>query len=198
MNIRKRKRAELIENNKRKRRIIQEKIAQMIRDGILEASSIENGEPILEVTAKALIEREEEEILEKDLNNERAVGSLIRKFLKSDSDYGEITNIKQDIVHIYDLIKEYVLQNHLDIYALKLQDKIILSRTNFEFEKIQKVVKNHSNLILEIDMIEIWDDLKNKILHLLILPLRKHFPISYNNGKSKLEKVELILKSIPR
>jgi hypothetical protein len=176
--------------------MIQEKIAQMIRDGILKTSDIKNGEPILEVTTKALKERVEEEISDQGFNNERVVESLIKKFLESDSDYGEISNVEHDIKYIYDLIRDYVFQKHLDIYALRLKEKIILSRTNFEFENIHNVVRCHSDLVLEIDMIEIWDDSENKILHLLILPLRKHFPISYSSSKTKLKKIELILNSI--
>jgi hypothetical protein len=41
-------------------------------------------------------------------------------------------------------------------------------------------------------MIEIWDDAENKILHLLVIPVRKHFPIKYTSPKKKIEMIKKI------
>ena len=44
-------------------------------------------------------------------------------------------------------------------------------------------------------MIEIWDDVANRILHLIIVPVKKHFPIEYLNIREKakiIEKVSLM------
>ena len=178
------------EKNRPERRLIQEKIAKMLRERILEASDIENGEPVLRVTEKALKEKIEAEISEQNMDKKEIIEVLINKFLKSGSSYGEITKIEGDVQSVYDLIRNYVYQKRLDIYALKFEDKILLSRTNFEFENIQKAVKRHCALIAKKDMIELWDDEQNKILHLFIAFLRKHFPIGYINEENKLEIIE--------
>jgi len=172
------------------RRLVQERIAKMLRDGILEASDIENGEPLLNVTEKGLLEKVEADISEHDQDKREVIAVLISKFLKSESCYGEITNIEGDVQSVYDLTRNYLCERKLDVCALRFGDKILLSRTSFEFEDVQKVVQMHSVLIAKRDIIELWDDSQNRILHLLILPLRKHFPISYTDEKDKLEIIE--------
>jgi len=173
-----------------KRRLIQEKIAKMLRDGILEASDIEDGEPLLEVTDKGLLEKVEVEISEQNMGKKEIIAVLIEKFLKSDSSNGEITDIEGDVQSVYDLTRDYICERKLDVCALRFRDKILLSKTDFEFEDIQKAVQMYSTLIAKRDITELWDDCKNKILHLLIMPLRKHFPIGYSDEKDKLEIIE--------
>ncbi len=121
---------------------------------------------------------------------EKLVKTLVTSFLKSDSDYGAITDIKADINHIYSLVRDYVSGENLDVYALKLDDRILLSRTNIGFEEIYEVVKGHSVLQLKKNMIEVWDDGANRIIHLIILPLRKHFPIEYSDEKERERIIE--------
>jgi len=175
------------------RRLIQEKIAQMLRDGILEASDVKDGEPLLEVTEKGLAKRVEAEISEKELDKRDIIAVLIDKFVKSDSSYGELTGIEGDVQYVYDLVRGYVCQEKLDVYALRFGDKILLSRTDFEFEEVRKAIEMYSVLVAKREIVELWDDCQNKILHLLIMPLRKHFPIGYSNEESKLRMVEKIL-----
>jgi hypothetical protein len=57
------------------------------------------------------------------------------------------------------------------------------------------VIKTRSELQIKKDMIEIWDDAANRILHLIIVPVKKHFPIEYLNIREKakiIEKVSLM------
>jgi len=177
-------------NEEENRRLIQEKIAKMLRDGVLEASDVENGEPLLEVTDRGLIEKAEAEISEQNIDGKEAIAVLINKFLKSDSRYGEITNIEEGVQSVYNLTRDYICEKKLDVCALRCRDKILLSRTDLEFEDVQKAVQMYSTLIAKRDIIELWGDSQNKILHLLILPLRKHFPIGYRDEKDKLEIIE--------
>lgn len=180
--------------NEENRRLIQEKIAKMLRDGILEATEVEDGEPLLTVTEKGLEKKVEAEISEQTLDRKETIKFLINKFLKSDTSYGEITDIEEDVQSFYDLTRNYIQQEKLDIQALKIKDKILLSRTSSEFEDVKKTVEMYSVLIATRDMIEVWDDCQNKILHLLVLPLRKHFPIGYKSEENRLEIIEELLK----
>jgi len=179
--------------NEEKRRLIQEKIARMLRDGILEASDIEDGEPLLEVTDKGLVGKVEAEISGENRDKKEVIAVLIGKFLKSDSCYGEITSIEGDVQLVYNLTRDYICERNLDVCALRFGGKILLSRTDLEFEDAQKAVQMYSTLIVKRDVIELWDDCQNKILHFLILPLRKHFPIGYSDEKDKLEIIEGLL-----
>lgn len=127
----------------------------------------------------------EKEVAEEDSNVKEMVEILIESFLKSDSNYGIITDIKTDINRIYSLVTNHINLEKLDIYALKLEDRILLSRTNLDFDEIYEVVKGKSQLQARKNMIEIWDDAKNSILHLFVAPLRKHFPLEYSTEKEK-------------
>ena len=127
----------------------------------------------------------EREVKEENGAVKELVETLITSFLKSDSDYGAITDLNIDINRIYDIVRDYIVSEKLDVYALMLGDRILLSRTNMGFEELYEVIKGKSQPQLKRDIIEVWDDPKNKILHLIIIPFRKHFPIEYTNEKEK-------------
>jgi hypothetical protein len=129
---------------------------------------------------------------EQNQNVKKLVETLIKSFLKSDSDYGAIAEIDTDVNQVYEIVRNYVNDEKLDVYALKLEDKILLSKTNIGFEAIYEVIKSHSYLQQKSNMIEIWDDVENKILHLIIFPVRKHFPIEYSTEKEKTKMIEEI------
>jgi len=134
----------------------------------------------------------EEEFPEDAINVSKLVKTLIKSFLKSDSDYGAITDIKTDINHIYGMVRDVIDEEKVDIYALKLDDRVLLSKTGVDFERIYEVIKGRSELEIKKDMIEIWDDVKNRILHLIVVPVRKHFPIEYSTSKEKEKMIEKI------
>jgi len=132
------------------------------------------------------------EFPEQTVNVGKLVKTLIRSFLKSDSNYGAITDIKTDVNRIYDMVQSVIDEEKVDVYALKLDDRVLLSRTGADFDAVYEVVKGHSELQIKKDMIEIWDDAKNKILHLIIVPVKKHFPIEYPTPKEKFRLIEKI------
>jgi hypothetical protein len=129
---------------------------------------------------------------EKSINLSKLVKTLMKSFLRAESNYGSIENIKTDINRIFNLVRKYIDEEKNDIYALKLDDKILLSKTNIEFEDLFRVIKNHSYLAIKKDVYEIWDDVENNILHLIIISMRKHFPIEYSTKQEK----ERLLKNI--
>ena len=133
-----------------------------------------------------------EEFEEQKVGVEKLIETLIESFLRSNSDYGAIANIETDIDQIYFLVKKYIEEKRMDIYALKINNRILLSRTNEGFEDLYEVIKRHSELQIKKDMIEIWDDADNKILHLLVMPVRKHFPIKYRTQKQKIATIKEI------
>jgi len=120
------------------------------------------------------------------------VRTLVKSFLRSDSNYGAITDIKTDLNYIYDLVVRFIQVENMDIYAVKLEDRILLSRTGPDFDNLYNVIKDRSTLQIKKDMIEIWDDTYNKILHLIIVPVKKHFPIEYANTREKARFIEKI------
>jgi hypothetical protein len=140
----------------------------------------------------ALRKKVEGEFPENAVNVGKLVKTLIRSFLKSDSNYGAITDIKTDVDSIYGMVRDVIDEEKLDVYALKLDDRVLLSRTGVDFEGIYEVIKGHSELQIKKDMIEIWDDEKNRILHLIVVPVRKHFPIEYSSVKEKAKMIERI------
>jgi len=146
----------------------------------------------------ALGKKVEGDFPEQNLGVGKLIETLIKGFIKSDSSYGMITDIKTDISLIYKSIKDYISRERLDIYALKFDDKIFLSRTNLGFEDIYEVVKKYSTLQVKKALIEVWDDEENGILHFIIIPLRKHFPVEYSNEKEKIRAIKIFLnESIP-
>jgi len=126
------------------------------------------------------------------LNVAELVKTLMKSFMKSESNYGAITDIETDINSIYDIVRNYIDREELDIYALRLGDRILLSKTDAAFENLYEVIRDRSQLQIKKDMIEIWDDADNRILHLIIVPVRKHFPLDYSTDKQKAEMIEEI------
>jgi hypothetical protein len=143
----------------------------------------------------SLKKKVEGEFSEQTIDVSNLVRTLVKSFLRSDSNYGAITDIKSDINRIYELIVQFIETEKMDVYALKLDDRILLSRTSTDFDNVYEVIKTRSELQIKKDMIEIWDDTANRILHLIIVPVKKHFPIEYMNIKEKakiIEKVSLM------
>jgi hypothetical protein len=143
----------------------------------------------------SLKKKVEGEFEEDTLNVGKLVKTLIQSFLKSDSNYGAITDIKTDINNIYNTVRDYIKEEKVDVYAIKMDDRILLSKTNVDFDDIYQVIKERSELKVKEDVIEIWDDSEEKILHLIILPVKKHFPIEYANFREKeniMEKISLM------
>jgi hypothetical protein len=140
----------------------------------------------------SLKKKVEGEFTEQTMDVSSLVRTLIKSFLRSDSNYGAITDIKSDINHIYDLTVRYIEGEKMNVCALKLEDRILLSRTGADFDDIYGVLKAHSELEIKKDMIEIWNDTANRILHLIVVPVRKHFPIEYSNSKEKAKIIEKI------
>ena len=129
---------------------------------------------------------------EDTLNVAELVKTLMKSFMKSESNYGAITDIETDMNSIYDMVRNYIDREELDIYALRLEDRILLSKTDAAFENLYEVIRDRSQLQIKKDMIEIWDDADNRILHLIIVPVRKHFPLDYSTDKQKTNMIEEI------
>ena len=140
----------------------------------------------------SLREEVEGEFEEQKVSIEKLVETLIESFLRSSSDYGAISDIETDIDQIYLLVRKHIEKNKIDVYALKIDNRILLSKTEERFDDLYEVIKQHSELQIKKDMIEIWDDAENKILHLLVIPVRKHFPMKYANSKQKIEIIKKI------
>jgi len=134
----------------------------------------------------------EGEFEEQKIGIEKLIETLMESFLRSSSNYGAIADIETDIDRIYLLVKKHIEENKIDVYALKIGNRILLSKTSRDFDDLYEVIKRHSELQIKKDMIEIWDDADNKILHLLVIPVRKHFPIEYANPKQKIELIRKI------
>lgn len=144
--------------------------------------------------SSSLRKRIEGEFSEDEVGITKLIETLMRSFLRADSDYGAIADIKTDIDHVYGLVKNYISEERLDVYALKLEDRILMSKTNVGFDELYEVIRERSNLKAKSGIIEIWDDQENKILHFLIMPLRKHFPIEYSTEAEKEKIVNILLK----
>jgi len=140
----------------------------------------------------SLREEIEGEFEEQKIGIEKLIETIMESFLMSSSDYGAIADVETDIDQIYLMVKKHIEKNKLDVYALKIDDRILLSKTNQGFDDLYEVIKRHSELQIKKDMIEMWDDVNNKILHLLVIPVRKHFPIKYSSPKQKMEIIKKI------
>ena len=140
----------------------------------------------------SLKKKVEGEFSEQTVDVSNLVRTLVKSFLRSDSNYGAITDVKSDINRIYELIVQYIGAEKMDVYALKLDDRILLSRTSADFDNLYEVIKTRSELQIKKDMIEIWDDAANRILHLIVVPVKKHFPIEYLNDREKAKIVEKV------
>jgi len=140
----------------------------------------------------SLREKVEGEFEERKTGIIELIKTLMESFLRSNSNYGAITDIQTDINRIYLLVKRYIEEKKLNVYALRIGDRILLSRTDETFDDLYKVIRQHSKLRVKRGVIEIWDDPDNKILHLLILPVRKHFPIKYTSSRQKTQIIRKI------
>lgn len=129
-----------------------------------------------------------------DFSISNLIETLMKSFLRSESDYGAITDIKTNVDHVFKLIKEYIDREGLDVCVLKVKDDIFMSKTNVHFDEIYEVVRERSQLRAKKGIIEVWDDRDNKILHFLVIPLRKHFPINYESDYEREEIEEILLK----
>jgi hypothetical protein len=135
----------------------------------------------------------EGEFIEDEANMSKLVEVLIKSFLMTDSDYGVISDIKIDVDYVYRIVRNYISEERLDVCALKLGNRIFMSKTNIGFDDIYVVIEEHSQLKAKKDMIEIWDDAINKIIHFLIMPLRKHFPIEYTTEVERDKIIDTLL-----
>ncbi|MCX8170953.1 MAG: hypothetical protein N3E47_03125 [Candidatus Bathyarchaeota archaeon] len=135
----------------------------------------------------------EEEFVEEGVGASKLIEMLVKSFLRAGSDYGAITDIKTDVDNIYMLVKSYISEKRLDIYVLKIGDRILMSKTNENFDRIYEVIKERSSLEIKRGIIEIWDDSENGLLHFLIIPLRKHFPIEYATDSDKEKTIKALL-----
>jgi len=140
----------------------------------------------------SLREEIEGEFEEQKIGIDKLIETLLESFLRSNSDYGAIADIETDIDQIYLLVKKHIEEKKLDVYALKIDNRILLSKTEERFDDLYEVIKQHSELQIKKDMIEIWDDANNKILHLIVMPVRKHFPIKYTSPKQKINLIKKI------
>ena len=105
----------------------------------------------------------EKEVPEEEQNVKELVKTLIESFLKSDSNYGVITEIKTDLEYINNLVRDYIEREKLDVYTIKLENRILLTKTGEDFEKMYKIIKEKSLLQIRKNIIEIWDDAENQI-----------------------------------
>ncbi|MEM1506682.1 MAG: hypothetical protein QW702_06260 [Candidatus Bathyarchaeia archaeon] len=135
----------------------------------------------------------EEEFTEEGIGASKLVEMLVESFLRAGSDYGAITDIRTDVDRIYTLLKNYISREKLDIYVLKVGDKIFMSKTNVNFDRIYEIIRERSRLEIKRGIIEIWDDSENGLLHFLIIPLRKHFPMEYTTEDDKEKIVKALL-----
>lgn len=142
----------------------------------------------------SLKKKTEGEFVEDEKNISKLIEVLIKSFLRTDSDYGAITDIKTDINNVYRILRDYIVEEKLDICTLKLNDHILMSKTSAGFEDIYTIIKENSQLKIKKDTIEIWDDSKNKIIHFLIMPLRKHFPIEYETDQDRERIIDILLR----
>lgn len=139
------------------------------------------------------LKRRVEGELKEDLAMSELIKILIKSFLRSESDYGAVIDIKADVDYVFSLIREYISREDLDICALKIKDSIFMSKTGARFDEIYEVIRERSRLVAKRGVIEIWDDQDNKILHFLVIPLRKHFPFDYESDGER-EEMEALLK----
>ncbi|MBS7640269.1 MAG: hypothetical protein QXJ19_06500 [Candidatus Bathyarchaeia archaeon] len=143
---------------------------------------------------KSLRKKVEEEF-EESIGINKLIDTLLKSFLKSDSAYGLITDIKADIDDVFRMVKEAISGKGLDIYALKIRNEIYLSKAIEQFNKLYEVVRKRSLLRAKKGLMEIWDDCESRILHFLIPSLRRHLPIEYKDDHEKKEIIEALLKS---
>lgn len=138
--------------------------------------------------------REVEGEFEEGANIDRLVETLLASFLKSKSNYGLITDIKTDVDNVFRVVRDIISRKMLDIYALKVKNEIYLSKTIERFNKLYDTIRDKSSLKAKRDLVEIWDDNENKILHFLVPSLKRHFPIEYEDDREREEIIKALLE----
>ena len=117
---------------------------------------------------------------------------LIKSFLASNSNYGEIAEIEESIKEVYDFINEYISKRGIETYILMGKDRIFLSKPKINFEEIYKILKRHCVFLVNKGLMEVWDDKENKLLNVVISSVRKHFLVSYRDEKHKRDEIEAL------
>lgn len=140
------------------------------------------------------LRREVEGEFEEGANIDRLVETLLASFLKSKSNYGLITDIKTDVDNVFRVVRDIISRKMLDIYALKVKNEIYLSKTIERFNKLYDTIRDKSSLKAKRDLVEIWDDNENKILHFLVPSLKRHFPIEYEDDREREEIIKALLE----
>lgn len=123
----------------------------------------------------------------------KEIKELLKEFVNSQADYGEIADIDVDATEVYDFIQGYILKEHLSISVLKVKDKIFLSRNKLEFDELYELIKRLCHLSIGDKLVEIWEDEKNKLLNVVFPSIKRHFLIRYVDEGDKLDKIETIL-----
>ncbi|MEM1586857.1 MAG: hypothetical protein QXX99_05280 [Candidatus Bathyarchaeia archaeon] len=142
---------------------------------------------------KTLRKRVEGEF-DEDAGVNKLIETLLRSFLKSESSYGLITDIKTNVNYVFKLVRGLISEKELDIYALKIRDEIYLSKAIEHFNELYEVIKGKAQLKIKKDIIEVWDDEESRILHFLMPSLRRHLPIEYEGDREKKEIMEALLE----
>lgn len=119
---------------------------------------------------------------------------LLEEFVKSKADYGEIDEMGVDTVKVYDFIQEHILRKDLPISALKVKNKILLSKNIINFGQIYELIKSFCELTINDKMVEIWQDKENNLLNVVYPSIQRHFPIKYDSEIDKLDKIEAVLQ----
>lgn len=152
---------------------------------------------------RTLMQSEKGKILKKKVEGEfnestsvdKLVETLLRSFLKSESSYGLITDIRTDVEYVFRIVRELISEKGFDIYALRVRNEIYLSKAVEHFDDLYAVIKERSILKAKKGLIEIWDDDESRIMHFLVPSLRRHLPIGYENEYEREKIIEALLES---
>ncbi|MEM1514516.1 MAG: hypothetical protein QXH24_00440 [Candidatus Bathyarchaeia archaeon] len=132
---------------------------------------------------------------EESIGTNKLIETLLKSFLKSESNYGLITDIKTDVDRIFRFVKKMISKKGFDIYTLRVRDEIYLSKAIENFDGLYGVIKERSLLMVRKGLMEIWDDNEYRILHFLIPSLKRHFPIEYEDNCEKEEIIKALLEA---
>jgi len=127
----------------------------------------------------------------------KEIKDIIEEFITSKVNYSEVSITKENVMEVYNSIKEYILKNDLPFSVLRCQNKIFLSLNKIEFEQLYEVIKRFSTLSLEKGVLEIWEDKENKLLHVVFPSVRRHFIVRYLDEEDKLHKTNSIIYENP-
>jgi len=123
----------------------------------------------------------------------KEIKEILKEFVNSQADYGEIVDIDVDATKVYDFIQGYILKEHLPISVLKVKDKIFLSKNKLEFDELYELIKRLCHLSIGDKLVEIWEDKENKLLNLVFPSIKRHFLIRYADEGDRLDKIGAIL-----